>query len=221
MARRFSAPYQSEPVSGLATSSRNLAIFSVIAVVVSILIVRFGFLEMKPALATFFGALALAGLSILVGLAAFAAIWQNGSRGMSRILLALLIDAIILAYPAYLGLQYRKLPAIHDITTDPIDPPRFEALARLRSAEGANSAVYAGLYSAEQQRLAYPDIEPVDLDVPVQRAYEVTLQLVNKRNWLIIDERPPQPPRRIGRIEAVARTPIMGFREDVSIRITP
>ncbi len=36
----------------------------------------------------------------------------------------------------------------------------------------------------------------------------------------MIDERPPQPPRRIGRIEAVARTPIMGFREDVSIRIT-
>jgi hypothetical protein len=221
MARRFSAPYQSEPVSSLATWARNLAIFSVIAVVVSILIVRFGFLEMKPALATFFGALALAGLSILVGLAAFAAIWQNGSRGMSRILLALLIDAIILAYPAYLGLQYRKLPPIHDITTDPINPPRFEALARLRSGEGANSAVYAGLYSAEQQRLAYPDIETVELEVPPQRAYDVTLALIAKRKWLVIDERPPQLPRRIGRIEAVARTPIMGFREDVSIRVTP
>ena len=59
MARRFSAPYQSEPVSSLATWARNLAVFSVVAVVVSILIVRFGFLEMKPALATFFGALAL------------------------------------------------------------------------------------------------------------------------------------------------------------------
>jgi uncharacterized protein (DUF1499 family) len=55
----------------------------------------------------------------------------------------------------------------------------------------------------------------------VQRAYEVTLQLVTRRKWLIIDERAPLPPRRIGRIEAVARTPIMGFREDVSIRVTP
>src|SRR5262249_13677667 len=36
-----------------------------------------------------------------------------------------------------------------------------------------------------------------------------------------IDERPPTPPRRIGRIEAVARTLIMGFREDVSIRVQP
>ena len=84
MARRFSAPYQSEPISGLATWARNLAVFSVIAVAVSILIVRFGFLEMKPALATFFGALGCAVLSTLVGLAAFAAIWQNGSRGMGR-----------------------------------------------------------------------------------------------------------------------------------------
>ena len=221
MARRFSAPYQTEPVSRLASWARNLAVFSVVAVVVSILIVRFGFLEMKPALATFFGALACAGLSILVSLAAFAAIWQNGSRGMSRILLALVIDIAVLAYPAYLGLQYRKLPPIHDITTDPIDPPRFDALARLRSSDGANTAVYAGLYSAEQQRKAYPDIEPVDLETPALRAYQITLQLVNKRKWLVIDERPPQPPRQIGHIEAVARTPIMGFREDVSIRVAP
>lgn len=28
-------------------------------------------------------------------------------------------------------------------------------------------------------------------------------------------------PQRVGRIEAVARTPVMGFREDVSIRIVP
>jgi uncharacterized protein (DUF1499 family) len=221
MVRRFSAPYQSEPVSSLASWARNLAVFSVVAVVVSIIIVRFGFLEMKPALATFFGALGCAALSILISLAAFAAIWQNGSRGMSRILLALVIDAVVLAYPAYLALQYRKLPPIHDITTDPIDPPRFEALARLRSGDGANTAVYAGLYSAEQQRQAYPDIEPVELEIPVDRAYAITLALVNKRKWLVIDERPPQLPRRIGRIEAVARTPIMGFREDVSIRVSP
>ncbi len=219
-ARRFNAPYQAEPVSALASWSRRLAVFAAVAALVSIFIVRFGFLDVKPALATFFGALACAALSILVGLAAFAMIWHNGSRGMSRIVLAFVIDAAVLAYPAYLGLQYRKLPAIHDITTDPIDPPRYEKLSRLRT-DGANTPVYAGLYSAEQQQAAWPDIEPVELDVPVQRAYEVAAALVQKRKWLVIDESPPQPPRRIARIEAVARTPIMGFREDVSIRIKP
>jgi len=219
MARRFSASYQSEPISALASWARRLAVFSAVTALVSVIVVRFGFLEMRPALATFFGALACAGLSILVSLAAFAAIWQNGSRGMGRILAALLINALVLAYPAYLGYKYRQLPAIHDITTDPIDPPRFDALARLRASDGANTAVYAGLYSAEQQRLAYPDIETVQLDVPVQRAYEATLALVTRRKWRIVDARPPQPPRREGHIEAVARTPVMGFREDVAIRV--
>jgi hypothetical protein len=221
MARKFSAPYQTEPVSSLASWARRLAVFALVATLVSIIIVRFGFLEMKPALATFFGALACAGLSILIAFAAFVSIWRHGTRGMSRILLALLLDVAILAYPSYLGLQYRKLPKIHDITTDPIDPPKFEALAPLRAGDGANTAVYAGLYSAEQQHLAYPDIETVQLDAPASKAYDVTLALVNKRKWRVVDARPPQPPRREGRIEAVARTPIMGFREDVAVRVLP
>lgn len=200
MARRFSAPYLKEPVSGLATWARNLAVFSAVATLVSIGVVRFGFLEMRPAMATWFGALALAGVSILLALAGFAAIWQNGSRGIPRILLALLLDALILAYPAYLGWQYRTLPAIHDITTDSIDPPRFETLARLRVGDDVNTAVYAGLYSAERQRAAYPNIETLQVEMPVQRAYDIVLQLVNRRKWRVVDERSPQLPKREGHI---------------------
>lgn len=221
MARRFSAAYQSEPFSALATWARRLAVFSLVAAIVSIIVIRFGFLEFKPALATFFGALSMAGLSILVSLAAFVAIWQNGSRGMGRILVALLLNISILAYPAYLAWQYRRLPPIHDITTDPIDPPKFEALARLRTGGDTNPAVYAGLYSAEQQRIAYPDVEPGTVEVPPQMAYETALELINKRKWLVVDARPPVPPRREGKIEAIARTPIMGFREDIAVRILP
>lgn len=221
MARRFSAPYLKEPVSGLATWARNLAVFSAVATLVSIGVVRFGFLEMRPAMATWFGALALAGVSILLALAGFAAIWQNGSRGIPRILLALLLDALILAYPAYLGWQYRTLPAIHDITTDSIDPPRFETLARLRVGDDVNTAVYAGLYSAERQRAAYPNIETLQVEMPVQRTYDIVLQLVNRRKWRVVDERPPQLPKREGHIEAVARTTILSLPEDVVIRLRP
>lgn len=221
MARRFSAAYQSEPVSALATWARRLAVFALVAAIVSIIIIRFGFLEFKPALATFFGALVMAGLSILVSLAAFAAIWHNGTRGMGRIFAALVLSTVILAYPAYLAYQYRKLPPIYDITTDPIDPPKFEALAKLRVGDGANPAVYAGLYSAEQQRIAYPDVEAATVEVPPQKAYDTALALIKKRQWRIVDERPPTAQRREGKIEAIARTPIMGFSEDIAVRIVP
>lgn len=221
MPRRFATAYQSEPMSALATWGRRLAIFSAIAVLLSIAIIRFGFLEFKPALATLFGALSLAGLSVLICFAAFIAIWNDGSRGMGRILVALLLDTAILAYPAYLAWQYQKLPPIHDITTDSIDPPKFEALARLRAGGDTNPVAYAGLYSAERQRIAYPEIEPVIVEVPPAKAFEIAMTIVTKRKWLLIDNRAPQPSRREGRIEAVARTPLMGFREDVSIRILP
>ena len=220
MARRFSAPYQSEPFSALATWSRRLAVFSAIATVVSVMVVRFGFLESKFALATLFGALAFAGLSILAAFAGLVAIWRDGSRGIGRILTALLLNTLVLAYPAYLAVRYRSLPAIHDITTDPINPPQFEELARLRGTDGANTAVYAGLYSAEQQRLAYPEIEPVELDLTAQRAFDIVQKLVARRKWLVIDARAPQP-RQPGHIEAVAKTPVLGLREDIAIRIAP
>jgi uncharacterized protein (DUF1499 family) len=185
---------------------------------VSIIVVRFGFLEFRPALMTFAGALACAGLSILVAIAAFVSIWRTGERCFGAIALALFINAIILAYPAYLALQYQRLPAIHDITTDVLDPPRFEVLTRLRVGDGVNTAAYAGLYSAEQQRIAYPDIEPLIVETTPQKAYDTALELVTKRKWQIVDARPPQP-RRAGHIEAIALTPIMGFRDDVVIRI--
>ena len=38
--------------------------------------------------------------------------------------------AALLGYPAYLGYRAYSLPMINDITTDPLDPPRFDTLAR-------------------------------------------------------------------------------------------
>jgi uncharacterized protein (DUF1499 family) len=219
MARRIAAPYYAEPRSALALWSRHLALFALVATIFSIVVVRFGFLELRPAVMTFAGALALAGLSILVAVAAFAAIWRNGSRGFGAIALALFIDAAILAYPAYLFVLYNRLPAIHDISTDVIDPPRFEVLARLRAGDGTNPAAYAGLYSAEQQRIAYPDIEPLILETTPLKAYNAALDIVTKRKWLIVDARPPQA-RRPGHIEAIARTLVMGFRDDIVVRVS-
>jgi hypothetical protein len=220
MARRLAAPYHAEPRSSLAIWSRHLALFALVATLFSIVVVRFGFLEFRPAVMTFAGALACAVLSILVAIAGFIAIWRSGDRGLGAIALALLISAGILAYPAYLATLYQRLPAIHDISTDVIDPPRFEVLARLRAGDGTNTAAYAGLYSAEQQRIAYPDIEPVLLEeTTAQRAYDIALDVITKRKWRIVDARPPQS-RRPGHIEAIALTTIMGLRDDVVVRVS-
>ena len=209
-----------EPLSRLAVWSRRVAVFSVPVVLLAIMVVRAGLLELVPALATFGGALALAFLAILLAFAAFVVIWREGLRGVGHAVLALGIGIGILAYPAYLATRAYRLPVINDVTTDPIDPPRFEAIARLRSRD-SNPIAYAGLRAAELQRAAYPDIEPLLVNVTPQEAYDAALALITRRKWRIVDARPPQPGRRDGLIEAVARTPIMGFRDDIVVRIRP
>lgn len=206
------------PTSRLAIWARRIALFSIVVTLLAIVIVRSGLLEVFPALATFAGALVLAGIGILLGFAAFIVIWRDGLGGLGHSLSAILIGLLLIGYPAYLGIKAYRLPPISDITTDPIDPPRFEAIARIRPRV-ANPVAYAGLYAAEQQRAAYPDIEPLFVSVAPRAAYEAALAVATKRKWRIVDAREPQPKQRDGRIEGVVRTPIMGFRDDIVIRI--
>jgi len=207
-----------EPASRLAIWARRFAGFSLPVAALAIVIERAGVLEVVPGLATFAAALAMAFMAILLALASLVGIWRRGIEGLGAATTALAIGLAMLAYPSYLAVKAARLPMIADITTDPIDPPRFEAIARLRTRL-ANPPAYAGLYAAELQRTAYPSIVPLDTDASVQSAYDATMAVITKRRWQIINTRPPAAGRREAYIEAVARSPIMGFRDDIAIRI--
>jgi uncharacterized protein (DUF1499 family) len=215
MARRRIAD---EPISRLAIWARRCALFALIASVLAVLIVRSGLLELEPALGTFGAALLLSVIGIVLALGAFVVIWKEGIGGSGHAFAAIGIGLALIAYPAYLGYRAYSLPMINDITTDPLDPPRFDMLARLRPR---GTVEYAGLYAAEQQREAYPDIEPLTVAATTQAAYDATIAVVLRRKWRVVVDRPPTAGRRDGLIEAVARTPIMGFRDDIAIRVRP
>jgi uncharacterized protein (DUF1499 family) len=206
-----------EPPSRLAIWALRMGFFSLLATVLAIIIVRSGVLEIRPALAMIAGALAFAGIAVLLAFAAFAVIWREGLKGTGSAFGAIAIGLVLLAYPAYLGIKGYKLPWIYDITTDPIDPPRYEALARIRPRD-ANPIIYAGLSAAQQQRAAYPDVEPLEEEASPKAAYDATVAVITKRKWTVLLKRAPEG-RRDGQIEAVARTPILGFRDDVVVRI--
>jgi len=207
-----------EPVSKLATWSRRLALFAIAVVLLVIVIVNLGFLDPVPAIASLAGSLFFAFVAMMLAFGAFVVIWRQGLRGLGLAVTALAIGVAILAYPGYLAALFYRLPAVNDITTDPVDPPRFEAITRLRP-RGANPIAYPGPAAMQLQRTAYPDIEPLLVSVPPLEAYDAALAVITKRKWRIVDLRPPQTGRREGRIEAVARTPIMGFRDDIVVRV--
>ncbi len=211
--------FSEQPISRLAIWARRIGLFSLAATLIAVIIVRSGALDIVPALSTLAGALVLACVAILLAFGAGIVIWRDGLGGGRNAATAFAIGLALIAYPAYLGTKAYRLPAIYDISTDPIDPPRFDAIARLRPRD-ANPVTYAGLYTAEQQRAAYSDIEPDLTNSSPQEAYDAALKVITKRKWHIVDARPPQPAApREGRIEAVARTPILGFRDDVVVRV--
>ena len=228
--------FTEQPISRLAIWALRIALFSLAATFIAVIIVRSGALEIVPALSTLAGALVLACAAILLAFGAGIVIWRDGVGGGRQAVIALVIGVALIAYPAYLGTVAWRLPSIYDITTDPIDPPQFDAIARLRPRD-ANPITYAGLYTAELQHTAYSDIEPDDTTSTPQEAYDAAMKIVTKRRWRVVDARPPQGqgalPRVIdahtakvsttqdGIIEAVARTPILGFRDDIVVRIRP
>jgi uncharacterized protein (DUF1499 family) len=204
-----------DPPSRLAIWSRRLAVFALAVALLAIFIEQADLLEIVPVLVTFAAALVVAALAVLVAFAAFVALWQNGGAGFGQAVTAALIGVGLLAYPGYLGYQAYTLPAINDITTDPIDPPRFEVVGRLRPP---NSTTYPGLATAELQKETWPDIEPLIVSVNSKTAYDSAMAIITRRKWRIVDTRPPQAGRD-GHIEAIARTPIMGLRDDIVVRI--
>ena len=209
-------PLNDEPISALATWSSRLALFALAVAALSVLILRSNLLEIEPALATFAAALVLAGLAIVLAFLSFVAIWHHGRTGLGRALLGLMLGILLLAYPAYLAQRAYRYPAIADVTTDPANPPRFITLAAQRPR---NRIVYPAA-SAPLQRAAYPDIVPLQLALPLRSSYDVVLGVLTKRKWTFTESMPPAASRREVVIETTARTPLMGFRDDVVIRIT-
>jgi hypothetical protein len=213
MARR---PFNDEPISRLAAWSSRLALFALVVAALSVVILRSNLLEIEPALATVAAALILAALAIVLALFAFVAIWRQGLAGLGRAILGLTLGAVLLAYPAYLGQRAYRYPAISDVTTDPANPPRYTALAAQRPKD---RIVYpAG--NARLQRAAYPDIVPLQLTLPLRTSYALVLGVLNKRKWPLVESAPPTGNRAEATIEATARTLLMGFRDDVVIRVT-
>lgn len=108
----------------------------------------------------------------------------------------------------------RSVPPIHDITTDTEDPPEFSAILPLRES-ATNPSEYGGPEIARQQRAAYPDIRPLELDLPFGEAFSRALEAARAMGWEVVSA-----DAAVGRIEATARTRWFAFRDDVVVRLT-
>jgi uncharacterized protein (DUF1499 family) len=197
--------------------ARRLALFFVQLLALTVILHRFGALATPAALnllAVSIGGLVLAILISMIGLVR---IWFGGQSGATAAFAAIGIALVGLALPLYYSTLFFRLPRLNDVETTPRQPMRFSQLAALRPIN-ANRIVDPDLAQAELQENAYPDIRPMELERSASETFDIVHEAVKRLGWTIVLSEPPadQP----GRIEATNRTLIMGYTDDVLIRVT-
>ena len=198
--------------------SRRVALFSLQLVIVGVLLHRLLSMPTPVALNLFATALVGAALAILLGLAAFVLIWRQGRSGTWSAAAGVLFGLGLFAWPAVYAPFFLTLPAINDVSTDTAAPPRFVTLAKQRP-KGANDTRHGGPEMARKQTEAYPDIRPLVIPRPINETFELVGDTVRRLRWKIAAEDQPLGKGRPGYIEATDRTPVLGFTDDVVIRV--
>jgi uncharacterized protein (DUF1499 family) len=157
-------------------------------------------------------------LGILAGLLAIVLLLRPAWRAPTAwpLVLAVLLGLLAAGVPWYWLQRARRVPPIHDITTDTQQPPAFDAVLPLR-AGAANPATYGGHEVAEQQLKAYPDVKPLVLPTTAPAAaFHRALAAARASGWDLV-----AADSAAGRIEATATTGWFGFKDDVVVRIEP
>ena len=125
----------------------------------------------------------------------------------------------MLAWPLVYYPKMQSLPTLNDVTTDTADPPAFRALATVRDAP-ANGIDYRKEPFAARQQAAFPDIRPIFVNRSGSETFDLVVDAVRRQRMRIVRETPPSDANgSLGSLEAVDRTLILGFRDDVAIRI--
>ena len=214
---RFVEPEMASPASRWTS---RIALFSLGIILTTLFLHRLFGMPTPVALNLVFAAFACAILSILTGLVAAIGIWRSGTMGTARVVFGVLLSLAILSGPLMLTVLARDYPPINDLTTDMRTPPAFQTLSKARSVPGANPAVYPGERFAREQARAYPDIKPMQVNRSSAEAFELVVEAVRKLKMDVVREEGPTAEGGEGMIEAVDRTIVAGFYDDVAIRVT-
>ena len=184
------------------------------AAFVAIAGVRVGFLEPVDAFSILRKTVYAAFMLSIMTAVAFVICRKECSEGSQRFFILVgVVSFLYSAMWASLYVQKSRLPDLYDVSTDLETPPVFINISYLRSA--ADHDLEYDEKWADIQRKAYPEVQPLMLDQGFKQTYIEVLSIVRQRGWDLVAQYPSA-----GVIEATARTPIFGLRNDVVIRLT-
>lgn len=116
---------------------------------------------------------------------------------------------IVLLLMVALLVLWLGFPPINDVTTTPEAPPRFRQ-------EPPGDVPYPLEFTEMQQR-AYPDLAPLSLPDSVPAAFAKARGAARRmRGWTVVSQSDS-----LSTLQAVARTRVFGFVDDVVVEIRP
>lgn len=156
----------------------------------------------------------LAILAVALGIIALVVASRRGlSSDKPGIYLGMLVGALVLGL---MGMQYMaasKVPPIHNISTDTIDPPQFDEVVALRG-DKSNPLAYDAEALAGPQLQAYPWVKTLTLSTPPAQALTAARGALEAMGLEIVNEN-----AAAGLVEATATSFWFGFKDDVVVRV--
>jgi hypothetical protein len=198
--------------------ARRLGSLAIPVLALAIIGHRFFGLTSQHAFALIIVSVGLAAAAVVFALIATVAIWERGYLGAGAAFRGLLYGLIALTPAAFGAWGVYSYPRLNDVSTDVSDPPLYKYAAFARA--GTDNAVRPiSAENAAKQRQAYPDIVTRRFTIGSDQLFAAAKKVALGMGWRITDEQAPKDENDRGVLEAVAKTLIMGFLDDVAIRI--
>lgn len=195
-------------------SSFRLALFAALIAALAVLGYRLGVTGFQPALLGLAVGVVIGLLAIIFGLIGTMRAIKAKKSEIARTTAGSALGFLVVMPVLVTVLASAGAPLIHDITTDLEHPPEFVAIKALRTTTDNSLDRLEPQNLAALQEEGYPDLGALLINRSYAQVFEQIVALVKKRGWEIIVISAAD-----GRIEATDTTRIMGFKDDVVIRV--
>jgi len=197
--------------STTARLSRAAGTLALPVILVALISHKFGAID-PIAMAAGVAAGALLGiLAILGAVWAFGSVWWTGRNGAGNAALGLVLGVMAVSPASGIAYGVMKFPEINDVSTTLADPPELPG-------RRSNDALIAKF---ELQRQSYPDIRSRRFRMQPAELHGAAMKVAQDSGWMVTSELPPEMLDAPTRLQAEARTPVLGFIDDVTVRIRP
>ena len=154
--------------------------------------------------------IAVLALSILIG---FFTLFKKQYPLAKRCAFIAILSAIPVIGLSMQASKAKSLPFIHQVSTDTVNLPEFDAIIALRG-ESSNPLAYDREKLEPLQLAAYPKLKPIISQLDKEQAFAKALKVASSLGWDVVAKNKQQ-----GLIEAVDTSALWAFKDDIAIRV--